>query len=224
MLGGVSYGQTQYAHTGLREASKLRFFQEFVTLADSKFLAMKKSFIDSVLVYDLIERLLYHFKTFMESIKLGFNSNIEMFKSFFENITILESFTKSFKIVYKEFLLVIDSLTQTTLLLLKEFLKISFGVIHLVKKGFIEMVSFFETFKTYLAGMFLAEHLIVTENVTKKFSVLFKSFIGVLDIIRTRLNGFLLRWTKKSLIDTTWTKTESPETTWTKKPIRRVED
>ena len=58
MLGGASYGQTQYAHTGLREASKLEFFQEFVTLADSKFLAMKKAFIDSVLVYDLIERLI----------------------------------------------------------------------------------------------------------------------------------------------------------------------
>lgn len=220
-IGGITYGQSQYAHSGSKVFGN-KFFKEYLYFKE------EKTFL-SVVFYTELLALAESFTThlailwerFTESLLVAhIIAQVSIKKTIINTLAITNPSVLTFGRAFREFLKTLDSVGYfiRNTVSFKEIIRILHKKYLIIKKGWKESFSTNDNGLERISG-FVQKDVIRVLHKKPLVSIkhVFVFFLGIKDFVRRKIDGIPTGWAKKIRSETIWQKTDKGDTAWEKR-------
>jgi hypothetical protein len=217
-IGGIAYGQSQYASSGSRLTGN-KAFREFIYFQEERSWLTTFSYTELISVAEgftthLAEiwiRLIDYITT--THVRTG----ISISKTITEVVSLQESFVSVVIKVLQETLALVETFFIRRRFEFTDYVEVLFSNIMSFSKTFKEITSVIQSVTERISGVFSKDNIVVTsQEVSSIISKTFQEALSLLEVMRRRLDGILMGWTKRDLPETDWEKRDNVDTTWEK--------
>jgi hypothetical protein len=219
-IGGITYGQSQYASSG----SKLfgnKLFKEYLYFRERKVRSLSFLYTNFIKVSDDISTHLAEIWIRLKDYILVSHTrlSINVSKLIVETLALREPFITSLGRLFKDFVKFADNITTSvrTDVLFREIIRISLRQFLQIKRSFRETLSFVQQGIQRISGVFSTDNIKVLHKEPLIFiSKVFRHVLDLGEIMRRKLNGLPMGWNKKQRSETEWVKSDRIQTEWEK--------
>lgn len=220
-IGGITYGQSQYAHSGSKVFGN-KFFKEYLYFKE------EKTFL-SVVFYTELLALAESFTThlailwerFTESLLVAhIIAQVSIKKTIINTLAITNPSVLIFGRAFREFLKTLDSVGYfiRNTVSFKEIIRILHKKYLIIKKGWKESFSINDSGLERIAGFIQKDVVkILHKRPVVRIRHAYTFFIGLVGSVRRKLNGVSIGWTKGTRPETDWQKSNRVDTDWEKR-------
>jgi len=223
-IGSTTYGQSQYASSGFKLGNN-RLFKEYLYPREQPFWGFSTSYFEAITIAEnFATHLALLWIKLVDSITASFvTKGVTIRKICSEIISLQENVIKTFIRTFQESLLLVTNFFILRRYKFVEYIRATFKRVASLKKVFKDFVESFDSGWQLISGVFSKDRIVVTSQI-KQFSLrkIFTETIKVLGVVRRKLNGVLMGWTKRARPETIWGRKENISTIWTKKERRDV--
>lgn len=217
-IGGITYGESQYASSGSNLTGN-KLFKEFLYFQEERSWLTSFTHSEAITVAEgFATHLAEIWERFIDYIEVSHvRTGVSITKIITEIIALQETFVTS----------VVKVFTQTLAIVETFFIRRREEFIEYIEATFSGLISLQKRFRDYLApeqageqrisGIFTRENLELTyKKVNGSIAKVFKETITATIRMVRRFNGVLMGWTKKQIPESDWTKRDNVDTTWEK--------
>lgn len=217
-IGGITYGESQYASSGSNLTGN-KLFKEFLYFQEERSWLTSFTYAEAIAITETFAthlaeiwiRLIDYIET--THVRTG----ISISKVITEIVSLQETTATIITKVFTQVLAIVEDFFIRRRYEFMEYIVVGFSNIASLAKSFKEYLESQQTGEQGISGIFARESLELTyQKVNGSISKAFKETLTATMRMVRRFNDILMGWTKKEIPESDWTKRDNVDTTWEK--------
>lgn len=219
-IGGVTYGSTQYASSGAT-LGRIRLFREILYFRHKPVSKLTTLWQEACSITETYTgKFTDLWLDFIDNISVTHTTlGVQIKKYIVEAIELLEQSKESLVYLFTDFISLSETFTRFRVFVgsYLDSVGIVFSNRLSIAKGWLDTIFGQDSIDEGISGVESVDTIEIDEGIfNKNISKVFKTFLGVLDKIKRKLNGLPIGWSKRVRAVTEWVKGDRQSSTWAK--------